>query len=104
MLLPIAALSKVPAPLNDTSSPTIAPVKAPVMVAAVVPSYCLLFANASGIVTLMVLIVYVKVAKPVPPELVALRATEYIPAAEGEPVISPVDVFTLNPGGKPVAL
>ena len=104
MLEPTAALSKAPVPMNATSSPETAPVKVPVIEAVVFPSYCLLVAVASGIVKLIVLIVYVKVAKPVPPELVALNETVYIPAAVGVPVISPVAVLILNPGGNPVAL
>ena len=54
------------------------------------------------------LIVKVKVALPVPPELVALMETLYglpasVPAA-GVPEITPVVVFTLRPAGSPVAL
>ena len=54
------------------------------------------------------MIVKVKVALPVPPELVALIVTVYglpasVPAA-GVPEITPVAVFTLRPAGSPVAL
>ena len=54
------------------------------------------------------LIVKVKVALPVPPELVALIVTVYglpasVPAA-GVPEITPVAVFMLKPVGSPVAL
>ena len=54
------------------------------------------------------LIVKVKVALPVPPELVALMVTVYgLPASvptAGVPEIRPVAVFTLRPVGSPVAL
>ena len=53
-------------------------------------------------------IVRVRMAVPVPPELVALMVTLYglpasVPAA-GVPEIKPVLVFTLKPDGNPVAL
>ena len=47
--------------------------------------------------------VKVSVALPVPPALVALIVTVYVPAIVGVPEIKPVLVFTLKPGGKPVA-
>jgi len=50
------------------------------------------------------LIVKVRVALPVPPELVALMVTLYVPAVVGVPEITPVVVFTLRPAGSPVAL
>jgi len=54
------------------------------------------------------LIVNVRVALPVPTELVALIVTLYgLPAAvpvAGVPEINPVAVFTVNPDGSPVAL
>ena len=50
------------------------------------------------------LMVIVKVALPVPPALVALIVTVNIPVAVGLPEITPVDVFTLSPTGKGVAL
>ena len=54
------------------------------------------------------MIVKVKVALPVPPELVALMVTLYglpasVPAA-GVPEITPVLVLTLKPVGRPAAL
>ena len=49
------------------------------------------------------LIVKVKVALPVPPELVALIVTLYVPAVVGVPEITPVVVFTLKPAGSPLA-
>ena len=45
------------------------------------------------------LIVKVKVALPVPPELVALIVTAYVPAVVGVPEINPVLVFTDRPAG-----
>ena len=48
--------------------------------------------------------VKVSVALPVPPELVALMVTLYVPAVVGVPEINPVLVFTLKPAGSPVAL
>ena len=45
------------------------------------------------------LIVKVKVALPVPPELVALMVTLYVPAVVGVPEIKPVLVFTDRPAG-----
>ena len=42
-------------------------------------------------------------AGPVPALLVALRATGLVPTVLGVPEIKPVDVFTDNPLGKPVA-
>ena len=45
------------------------------------------------------MIVIVNVALPVPPELVALIVTLYVPAVVGVPEITPVLVFTLKPGG-----
>ena len=45
----------------------------------------------------------VKVAFPVPPELVALTATVEFPAVVGVPEIRPVVAFTLKPVGKPDA-
>ena len=50
------------------------------------------------------LIVKVNVALPVPPALVALMVTLYVPAVVGVPEIKPVLVLTLRPGGKPAAL
>ena len=49
------------------------------------------------------LIVKVSVALPVPPALVALIVTLYVPAALGVPEITPVFVFTDRPAGSPVA-
>ena len=45
------------------------------------------------------LIVNVKVALPVPPALVALMVTLYVPAVVGVPEITPVLVFTDSPAG-----
>ena len=50
------------------------------------------------------LMVKVNVALPVPPELVALMVTLYVPAVVGVPEIRPVVVFTVKPAGNPVAL
>ena len=50
------------------------------------------------------MMVKVKVALPVPPALVALMVTVYVPAVVGVPEINPVLVFTVNPAGSPVAL
>ena len=50
------------------------------------------------------LIVKVSVALPVPPALVALMVTLYVPAVVGVPEINPVLVFTDKPAGSPVAL
>jgi len=50
------------------------------------------------------LIVKVSVALPVPPALVALMVTLYVPGVVGVPEISPVVVFTVKPAGSPVAL
>ena len=47
--------------------------------------------------------VRVSVALPVPPALVALRVTVYVPAVVGVPEINPVLVFTLKPVGRPIA-
>jgi hypothetical protein len=47
--------------------------------------------------------VSVRVALPVPEELVAPRVTVEVPAAVGVPEINPVLVFTESPLGKPVA-
>jgi hypothetical protein len=49
-------------------------------------------------------IVIINVAVPVPAMLVALVVTSYIPAVVGVPEINPVLVFTVKPGGNPVAL
>jgi hypothetical protein len=49
------------------------------------------------------LIVKVSVALPVPPALVALMVTLYVPAVVGVPEINPVAVFTVKPAGNPVA-
>ena len=51
-----------------------------------------------------VLIVIISVAVPVPPELVALMVTGYVPAVVGVPEINPVLVLTVKPEGSPVAL
>jgi len=50
------------------------------------------------------LIVKVSVALPVPPALVALIVTLYVPAVVGVPEINPVLVSTLKPAGRPIAL
>ena len=50
------------------------------------------------------LIVRVRVAVPVPPELAALKLTLELPAVVGVPEMSPVTVSTDNPAGSPVAL
>jgi hypothetical protein len=44
-----------------------------------------------------------KVAFPVPPELVALTVAVEFPAVVGIPEIRPVVAFTLKPAGKPDA-
>jgi hypothetical protein len=49
-------------------------------------------------------IVKVSVALPVPPLLVALIVTLYVPAVVGVPEINPVLVFTDRLAGSPVAL
>jgi hypothetical protein len=49
------------------------------------------------------LMVKVNVALPVPPALVALIVTLYVPAVVGVPEITPVLVFTLKPAGSPLA-
>lgn len=49
------------------------------------------------------MMVKVSVALPVPPALVALIVTLYVPAVVGVPEISPVLVFTVKPAGNPVA-
>jgi hypothetical protein len=48
-------------------------------------------------------IVKVRVALPVPLELVALTLTVEVPAVVGVPEINPVAVFTDNPAGRPEA-
>jgi hypothetical protein len=50
------------------------------------------------------LMVSVRVAVPVPPLLVALRLTVDVPAAVGDPEISPVVLANVKPVGKPMAL
>jgi hypothetical protein len=50
------------------------------------------------------LMVKVNVALPVPPALVALIVTVYVPAVVGVPEINPVLVSTVKPAGSPVAL
>ena len=50
------------------------------------------------------LMVKVRVALPVPPALVALIVTVYVPAVVGVPEINPVLVSTVKPAGSPVAL
>ena len=45
-----------------------------------------------------------KVAVPVPLTLVALIVTPYMPAVVGLPEIKPVEVLTVRPAGRPVAL
>ena len=49
------------------------------------------------------MMVRVSVALPVPPALVALMVTLYVPAVVGVPEISPVLVLTVKPAGSPVA-
>ena len=44
-----------------------------------------------------------RVAVPVPPALVAVMTTELVPVVAGVPEIRPVEEFTLNPEGRPVA-
>ena len=48
--------------------------------------------------------VKVSVAFPVPPALVALTVTVYVPAVVGVPEINPELVFTVKPTGNPVAV
>jgi hypothetical protein len=50
------------------------------------------------------LMVKVNVALPVPPELVALIVTAYVPTVVGVPEIMPVLVSTVKPAGNPIAL
>ncbi len=50
------------------------------------------------------LIVIVNVFIPVPPALIALIVTLEVPVTVGAPLMTPVDVFILKPGSKPVAL
>ena len=49
-------------------------------------------------------IVMETLAEPVPAEFDAEMVTVDVPAALGVPEINPVEVFTLKPAGKPVAL
>jgi hypothetical protein len=49
-------------------------------------------------------IVSVRFSVPVPYALVALSPTVEVPAAVGVPVMAPVEVFTLRPEGRFVAL
>ena len=58
-------------------------------------------AGGCGAVT-AALIVRVKVAEPVPVELVAVMVTALVPAVVGVPLIRPA-VFTVNPSGSPLA-
>ena len=58
---------------------------------------------ALDITGIAALIVIVNVFVPVPVTLIALIVTLDVPAAIGVPLITPVDVFTLKPAGKPVA-
>jgi len=48
-------------------------------------------------------IVNVSVAVPVPLAFIALMVILEVPAVVGVPLITPVEVFTLKPAGKPVA-
>ena len=49
-------------------------------------------------------IVIVSVVEPVPPLFVALTVTlEKVPAAEGVPEITPVEVLIVKPEGNPLA-
>ena len=48
--------------------------------------------------------VSVNVAVPVPPALVALKLMLEVPVALGVPEMTPVEVLTERPDGKPVAL
>jgi hypothetical protein len=50
------------------------------------------------------LTVSVRLALPVPPELVALTVTVEVPAVAGVPEINPVVGLTASPDGKPVAV
>jgi hypothetical protein len=50
------------------------------------------------------LTVRVRLALPVPPELVALTVTVEVPAVAGVPETNPVVGLTASPGGKPVAV
>jgi hypothetical protein len=50
------------------------------------------------------LTVIFNVTEPVPPAFVALIVTLDVPAAVGVPVIAPVEVLTLKPAGRLVAL
>ena len=47
--------------------------------------------------------VIVKVTVSVPREFVALIVTVKVPVAVGVPEITPVEVFTVNPAGNPLA-
>ena len=49
-------------------------------------------------------IVSVRVAVRVPPVLVALKRMENLPGEDGVPLINPVEVLIVSPGGSPVAL
>ena len=50
------------------------------------------------------LIVKVKVAVPVPVAFEAPTVAGNVPVVVGVPVIAPEAVFTISPGGRPVAL
>ena len=45
-----------------------------------------------------------RVLVPVPPALLAPMVTAKVPPTKGTPEISPEEVFTLRPGGSPLAL
>jgi len=74
------------APKVRAPSPYVAPVRAPKLIV------CVALATVT-----------VRVALPVPSPLVALIVTEYEPAAMGVPLITPVVVSMLVPGGRLVA-
>ena len=90
--------------MSDPRIPLITGV--PDKVAVVVPSNALSSAVRPEMVNDLRFIVYTKFAVPVPSALVAEIFTVYGDAAAlvGMPVISPVAVFMLKPGGNPVAL
>ena len=63
------------------------------------------FAMVELVITGMaILIVIVRVALPVPPALLALIVTVYVPVVVGVPEMSPVAAVNVRPGGRePVA-
>jgi hypothetical protein len=94
----LTVLFGVPIVVFETTLVTFHPDSDKLPLTVIAPGALYTDAVPAGSVTLNV-----SVLLPVPDPFVAVSTTEKLPVSVGCPLITPVDIFTLKPDGKPVA-